>query len=103
MIHFIELNSFHEGCKLVPHFNTYSLTNTREIRIVSHSDSGSTTSMHATQSVPRSHPWDPSVTIRSVADTGSHIESEYNLPNINLCVCSYTEDRLKLMFPFNLS
>lgn len=63
------------GCKLVPHFNTYS--NWREIRIVSHTDSGSTSSMHntSTQSMPRSHPWDPSVTIRA-AETGSHVESE---------------------------
>lgn len=66
------------GCKLVPHFNTYS--NWREIRIVSHSDSGSTSSMNntSTQSMPRSHPWDPSVTIRTT-ETGSHVDSEHIL------------------------
>lgn len=60
----------------MPHFNTYS--NWREIRIVSNNDSGSTSSMHntASQSVPRSHPWDPNATIRST-DTGSHVESEF--------------------------
>lgn len=61
------------GCKLVPHFNTYS--NWREVRIVSHSDSGSTSSMHNIPTLPRSHPWDPSVTIRA-ADTANHDESK---------------------------
>lgn len=49
---------------MVPHFNTYS--NWREVRIVSHSDSNSGPSTSSNQnSVPRSHPWDPNVTIRS--------------------------------------
>lgn len=70
---------FLTGCKLVPHFNTYS--NYREIRIVSHSDAGNSNSMHNNvsniiQSVPRSHPWDPNVVIRTV-DSGNHTESEY--------------------------
>lgn len=67
---------FETGCKLVPHFNTYS--NWREIRIVSHSDSGNTSAKHtaSAQSVPRPHPWDPNVTIRST-DTGSHVESRH--------------------------
>lgn len=57
----------------MPHFNTYS--NWREVRIVSHSDSGSTSSMHNIPTLPRSHPWDPSVTIRA-ADNANHDESE---------------------------
>lgn len=65
------------GCKLVPHFNTYS--NWREVRIVTHSDSGSTSSMHNIPTLPRSHPWDPSVTIRA-ADTANHDESECHCP-----------------------
>lgn len=65
------------GCKLVPHFNTYS--NWREVRIVSQAEAGTSASMHnasnIAQSVPRSHPWDPNVVIRS-ADSGNHAESK---------------------------
>lgn len=61
----------------MPHFNTYS--NWREVRIVSHSDGVSSASAHnvsnIAQSVPRSHPWDPSVTIRS-ADGDNYAESK---------------------------
>lgn len=64
------------GCKLVPHFNTYS--NWREVRIVSHSDAVNSASAHnvsnIAQSAPRSHPWDPNVTIRSV-DGDNYAES----------------------------
>lgn len=58
------------GQKLVPHFNTYS--NWREIRVVSHSDTGITTS-----SMHNNHPWDPNVTVRSSTETGSHVESKF--------------------------
>lgn len=65
------------GCKLVPFFDTYS--NWREIRIVSR-DSSVATAAHSVsslaQSVPRSHPWDPSVVIRT-AENSKHTESEY--------------------------
>lgn len=68
------------GCKLVPHFNTYS--NWREIRVVSHAEAGTSASMHSSaniaQAVPRSHPWDPNVVIRS-ADSGNHAESKLRI------------------------
>lgn len=60
----------------MPHFNTYA--NWREVRIVSHSDGVNSTSAHnvsnIAQSAPRSHPWDPNVTIRSV-DGDNYAES----------------------------
>lgn len=61
------------GSKLVPHFDTYS--NWREVRIVSRSDSngsGSSSSI-GLNTVPKSHPWDPSVMLRhsdNVKDEG---------------------------------
>ena len=58
----------------MPHFNTYS--NWREVRIVSHSDSGSQSSVHNIPTLPRSHPWDPSVTIRAATESANHDESE---------------------------
>lgn len=65
------------GHKLVPHFNTYS--NWREIRIVSHSEAASTSSMHggsgSTHAATRSHPFDPNVIIRS-ANNENHTDSE---------------------------
>lgn len=64
----------------MPHFTTYS--NWREIRIVSPAEAGTSASMHAAsniaQTVPRSHPWDPNVTIRS-ADSGNHADSKSNI------------------------
>lgn len=61
------------GSKLVPHFDTYS--NWREVRIVSRSDgstsSTSTSHSHVTQGAPRSHPWDPSVMLRSAVDASA--------------------------------
>lgn len=59
----------------MPHFNTYS--NWREVRIVSHPDASGSSSTHnvsnIAQSVPRSHPWDPNVIIRSV-DNANYAE-----------------------------
>lgn len=72
------------GCKLVPHFDTYS--NWRDVRIVSRMDgSNPSTSQNVSnlaQSLPRSHPWDPSVVIRSV-DSNKHTESKYNCTTFN--------------------
>lgn len=60
----------------MPHFDTYS--NWREVRIVSR-ESASSTSAHSvtsiTQSVPRSHPWDPNVVIRTT-ENAKHTESD---------------------------
>lgn len=60
----------------MPHFDTYS--NWREVRIVSR-ESTSSTSAHSVssiaQSVPRSHPWDPNVVIRTT-DNVKHTESD---------------------------
>lgn len=65
------------GHKLVPHLNTYS--NWREIRIVSHSDAGTSSSLHSgsglTHAATRSHPFDPNVIIRS-ANEENHTDSE---------------------------
>lgn len=67
------------GCRFSPHFNTYS--NWREVRIVSRETSTSSSTHNVSsiaQSVPRSHPWDPNVIIRSV-DNVKHSDREYSL------------------------
>lgn len=71
----------------MPHFNTYS--NWREVRIVSHSDGVNSASAHnvsnIAQSAPRSHPWDPNVTIRSV-DGDNYAESMLDqTPSLSNC------------------
>lgn len=65
------------GGKLVPHFDTCSTY--REIRIISKSDStSSTTSLQSTTSNvhPKSHPWDPSVLVKGDVKTEG-IENEF--------------------------
>lgn len=65
------------GCKLVPHFDINS--NWREVRIVSR-ETNPATAAHSvsnlTQSVPRSHPWDPNVVIRTTENV-KHTDSKY--------------------------
>lgn len=63
----------------MPHFNTYS--NWREVRIVSNPESSTpSSSIHnvsnIAQSVPRSHPWDPNVIIRSVDNANPENEEK---------------------------
>lgn len=67
------------GCKLVPHFDTYS--NWREVRIVSRESNNSTSAHNVSsiaQSLPRSHPWDPNVIIRTT-DNVKHTESKFSV------------------------
>lgn len=64
------------GGKLIPHFETGS--NWKEVRVKNRTDfvsfSSSTQATNSTNAAPRSHPWDPSVIIKSSASESARKE-----------------------------
>ena len=70
------------GGKLIPHFDTY--TNCREVKIVSRYDvpsagsgtSGGLSGAAGFSTLPKPHPWDPSVLVRSSFDKQESKEGE---------------------------